>query len=172
MKYIVSDKFRLLYFLIATKGAACREIVLLYFDFFRSNRGCEGPACRALVAGCERKSRNTTHISRRAFHFSSGISCLWHRKSRNITVLLWWPCLSRSTKLSFRGCQASSAIATKGAACRELYVWYYDCNISAFSFVNGCCLTFLIKKLKLIQEFTVTVVFEGKTWDKDKILLI
>jgi hypothetical protein len=22
----------------------------------------------------------------RAFHFSSGISCLWHRKSRNITV--------------------------------------------------------------------------------------
>jgi hypothetical protein len=23
----------------------------------------------------------------RAFHFSSGISCLWHRKSRNITVL-------------------------------------------------------------------------------------
>jgi hypothetical protein len=28
MKYFVSDKFRLLYFLIATKGAACREIVL------------------------------------------------------------------------------------------------------------------------------------------------
>ena len=28
MKYFVSDKFRLLYFLIATKGAACRELYL------------------------------------------------------------------------------------------------------------------------------------------------
>jgi hypothetical protein len=28
MKYFVNDKFRLLYFLLATKGAACREMVL------------------------------------------------------------------------------------------------------------------------------------------------
>ena len=33
MKSFVSDKFRLLYFLKATKGAACRELYVWYFDF-------------------------------------------------------------------------------------------------------------------------------------------
>ena len=38
MKYFVSDKFRLLYFLIATKGAACRELLMLYSDFYTSQK--------------------------------------------------------------------------------------------------------------------------------------
>ena len=33
MKYFVSDEFRLLDFLTATKGAACRELYVWYFDF-------------------------------------------------------------------------------------------------------------------------------------------
>ena len=49
MKYFVSDKFRLLYFLIATKGAACRELYVWYFDFSVRNRATKGAACRGLV---------------------------------------------------------------------------------------------------------------------------
>ena len=33
MKYFVSGRFRLLGFLIATKGTACRELYVWYFDF-------------------------------------------------------------------------------------------------------------------------------------------
>ncbi len=33
MKYFVNGIFRLLYFLTATKGAACRGLYVCYFDF-------------------------------------------------------------------------------------------------------------------------------------------
>ncbi len=33
MKYFVSGEFRFLYFIIATKGAACRELYVWCFDF-------------------------------------------------------------------------------------------------------------------------------------------
>ena len=36
MKYFVSVIFRLLYFFIATKGAACRELLVVNFDFYTS----------------------------------------------------------------------------------------------------------------------------------------
>ncbi len=48
MKYFVSDRFRLLCFLIATKGAACRELYVYYFDFSVRRTSYEGPACREL----------------------------------------------------------------------------------------------------------------------------
>jgi hypothetical protein len=38
MKYFVNDKYRLLYCLLATKGAACRELYVCYFDFSVRNR--------------------------------------------------------------------------------------------------------------------------------------
>ena len=38
MKYFVNDKFRLLCFFIATKGAACRELLMINFDFYTSQK--------------------------------------------------------------------------------------------------------------------------------------
>ncbi len=51
MKYFVNDKFLLLYFLIATKGAACRELYLWYFDF--SIRKCRLKARHAVSYMCD-----------------------------------------------------------------------------------------------------------------------
>ena len=48
MKYFVYDKFRLLYFLIATKGAACRELYVWYFDFSVRRRAMRARRVRGL----------------------------------------------------------------------------------------------------------------------------
>ena len=78
MKYFVSDRFRLLDFLIATKGAACRELYVWYFDFSVRNRALivtKGAACPGLyVWDFDFSVRNRAVRARHAVSYMCGIS--------------------------------------------------------------------------------------------------